>query len=82
MYSDSMDQYHPEHRRQENDNILSNRHNGLLAVLSLPNIYDMIFAAETIHDVIKIVNYTENEQAYDGHSDSRFFKVSFCYTIC
>lgn len=31
--------------------------------------------AQSLHDVVKLVNYTEHDQTYDGNSDARFFKV-------
>lgn len=54
---------------------MSNRHNELLANLSIAEIHERILAAEDVPEVIKLLNFTVDEQAYDGYSDSRFFKV-------
>lgn len=70
-----MDEFHPQHRRMDNENIMSCRHNDLLHDLSIDQVYTKILEAQTLLDVCEIVNYTEGENTYDGYSDSRFFKV-------
>ncbi|KAI0121254.1 putative amidoligase [Xylariales sp. AK1849] len=76
-FESAIDEFHPLHRSQDNENIMSNRKNELLDSLSVEEIYNTIRSANNIVDVCKITNYCSDGIIYDGYSDSRFFKVNF-----
>ncbi|KAJ2975408.1 hypothetical protein NQ176_g5539 [Zarea fungicola] len=43
----------------------------------MSEIHERILAAENVTEVVQLLNFTVGEKAYDGYSDSRFFKVNF-----
>ncbi|CCT73773.1 uncharacterized protein FFB20_01826 [Fusarium fujikuroi] len=73
----AIDEFHPAHRSEENEYIMSNRQNPVLKDLSISQVYDRIGASSSIEDVCKLVNHCPGETNYDGYHDSRFFKVNF-----
>ncbi|KAJ4201600.1 hypothetical protein NW767_006687 [Fusarium falciforme] len=73
-FEGAIDEFHPGHRSFGNDYIMSNRNNALLDGLSISQVYERIFRANSILEVCQVVNYCDDEYTYDGYNDSRFFK--------
>ncbi|KAK3935083.1 putative amidoligase [Diplogelasinospora grovesii] len=68
-FESAIDQFHPAHRRMDNDYVESVRNNNLIRNSSLAQVYAMIQDADTIEEICEIVNLKEGRHFHEFKDD-------------